>query len=77
MKVPAPLKLATDHDASNCAECAAATRDVLRRLARMERTCRCCGSRIPDEHVVYVVNEWRMCAVCWRAGYQAGETVDA
>lgn len=79
MKVE-PLKLPADHDPLMCTECAAAAKDVLRRFARMERTCRCCGTHIVPNEPVFIVgddNYWRMCGRCWRSGYERGETVDA
>lgn len=85
MKAPTPLRLPATHDSVTCSDCAAAARDMLRRLERMSRTCRCCGTRIPAQETVYVAgnpadtddNHWRMCGACWRAGYQRGETVDS
>jgi len=85
VKPPIPLRLPADHDPATCSECQAAHRDMQRFLERMKQTCRCCGTRIPDEHVVYIVGDlddphddhWRMCGSCWRAGYQRGETIDS
>lgn len=90
MRAPTPLKLAPDHDPATCPECAQAHRDMQRWLARLDRTCRCCGTRIAEEQIVFIVkhpdsapdsqakrDEWRMCGSCWHAGYQVGETVDA